>query len=179
VSQVEVQELEEGIEVGTPSKGSLADRMAARREQTERVTTEKFEVPRFEGVLSVELRLIGWKKLRSYGQRHSRMRDSALQELYVAADQLLAATVGFYEDEEVEGIVNHRKAPGKSWVSLLNEMQTARKEPVSDEITPRQALIALVGDTNVMFLWEQWQEWMKGERPDVDKEVQRDFQTTP
>jgi hypothetical protein len=121
-------------------------------------------------MLAVELRLVGWEALRRIVTKYERQRVPALQELYTAADQILLGTEGFYEVDE-DG---KRTSVEQSWITLAKA--TGRVLP--DELTPRQALISLVGDTNVLILWKEWQDWMSSRRTEVEEEVVRDFGMT-
>lgn len=181
MSQVEeVQEGEEFAEVSfgesTPS-GSLEARMAARAEEAEADVTEKWAVPgKFSDIIAVELRMLGWKTLRGIGKRHAKNRDQTLQELYVACDQIIAATVAFHEIVvDAEGAETYKELPGETWMSL------ARRgiKLLPQDLTPRQAMLALIKpDTLVPLLLQEWMEWMKDRRPDVDREVGSDFGMT-
>lgn len=153
-----------------PTTGSLQDRMQERRSSLEQITTEVFDVPRWSDILAVELKYLGYKTMRSIAQKHQRVKDPTVSEMRVAADHLLRATVGFYE------VKGEKKVPaeGMTWLSLA---RSVIKLP--EDASPRVALVGLVGDTQTVFLWQEWQEWMKGERVRIDTEVGRDFQTTP
>jgi hypothetical protein len=150
-------------------QGSLASRVEARAKELEDTVSYVFPIPTWEDIVSVELRLVGWEALRKIVTKHERQRVPAIRELYVAAEQLLVGTMKFYE-------VNDSKLEEAEtdWITLARN--TGKKLP--DNLTPRQALIAFVGDTNVAILWQQWQEWMTTRRPEVDEEIGRDFGTT-
>lgn len=160
---------EAGEEQLIDGASSLSTRMKARSEELERQVSEVFEIPGWEDVLAVELNMVGWKKLRVIGQRNRKVKDLPTQELYVAIDQLITATDGFFE---VFG--DERKSINDTWVSLARRTG----KPLPDNLTPRQAVLALVGDTRVMALYNSWQEWLQGERREVDEEVVRDFERT-
>jgi hypothetical protein len=153
--------------------GSLEARMRARREEVESLVSEKFPLPRYETMVAVELRFQGYERQRAMFERNKRQRTVALKELYTACDQILGATQAFYElagaDDE-EG-----KRTEHSWYSLA---QGVLGDKFNDESTPRQAMLALIGAEQVPTLWNDWQEWMSGQRMDVDREVERDFRTT-
>lgn len=164
----ELLEEEEGTEDLVQS--SLAQRMQSRSQELERQVTEVFDIPGWEDILSVELRLMGWQVLRGIGQRNRKVKQVALQELYTAIDSIITATSQFYEVQGERRVT----LEGDTWISLAR--RTGKKLP--DELTQRQAVLALVGDTRVMVLYNEWQEWMQGERREVDEEVMRDFETT-
>lgn len=170
MSEQVMQEMETVAEE-QPAPGSLAARMARRGEQLQNQRTEMFEVPGWEDILAVELRMLGYEESRKIGRRLSKVRDVAMQELYSFADQIIAATEGFFE--VVDG---QRRPVDRTWMQLARE-GVAR--PLPEDLTPRQAIIALLGDRRVAYLFNSWEEWMQGERPEVDEEVMRDFGRTP
>lgn len=155
---------------GTREMGSLASRMEHRAQEIESAVTEIFPIPMWEDILAVELSLVGWERLRKMVAKHNRQRNEAIRELYVAADQLLAATVAFYE----VGEDNAQTPVEQTWITLAR----ATGKPLSDDLTPRQAVIALMGDTNVLVLWKEWQDWQSSRRGETDEEVAKDFGTT-
>lgn len=171
-----VNNLQEYDDDEKPEVGSLAARVKARSEEIERTISEIFPIPAWEDILAVELRLVGWESLRRVVTKHERQRVEAMKELYTAADQLLLGTSGFYEvlPDTQEGENRYRSAGDHSWTSLARDTGKA----LPDSLTPRQALIALIGDTNVLVLWKDWQDWMSSRRGGVDTEVARDFGTT-
>lgn len=150
--------------------GSLAARMQERASELETTVSAIFPIPTWEEVLAVELRLVGWERLRRIASKHDRVRVDAIKELYVAADQILEGTTGFFE---VNG-VQRRRIEDASWQSLAK--LTGKKLP--EDLTPRKAMIALMGDTNIAIMWADWQQWMTTRRPEVDEEVAQDFGTT-
>lgn len=152
------------------ASGSLAERMQQRASELETTVSAVFAIPTWEEVLGVELRLVGWEKLRRIASKHDRVRVDAIKELYVAADQILEGTVQFYE---INGI-QKRRIEDTSW-QLLAKL-TGKKLP--EDLTPRKAMIALMGDTNIAILWADWQQWMTTRRPEIDEEVAQDFGTT-
>ena len=152
---------------------SLEARMRARRNEVEGLTSQKFPLPRYEEVASVELRYLGFERQRNLYERSKRQRSIAIRELYTAADQLLAATVGFYEMHGAED--DEGTSVDYTWVTLA---RAVLGDQLRDDATPRQALLALISPEGVPALWNDWQEWMGGQRPDVDREVASDFPTT-
>lgn len=162
-----IKEPEEGS--SSREAGSLAERMEKRAGELERTVSAIFPLPTWEDILAVELRLVGWESLRRIVTKHERHRVEAIRELYVAADQILMSTEAFYEIKE-----NDRERVETTWQDLARA--TGRK--FGPDLTSRQALIALVGDTNVAILWRDWQEWMTTRRPEVDEEIAQDFGTT-
>ena len=176
---IEEREFEGGIHVEETSSaepGSLQQRLQQRSKELEHTVSAVFPIPTLDDILAVELRLVGWEALRKIVQKHERQQVPAIRELYVAADQLLTGTIGFYELLEAggeNGAPRRRKAD-HTWQDLAR----ATGKALPEDLTPRRALIALVGDTNVAILWQQWQEWMTTRRPEVDEEVAKDFGTT-
>jgi hypothetical protein len=149
--------------------GSLEERMQARSEELEHLTTEVFDVPRWEGMLAVELKALGWKRLVDVVGKNAQIRDTSSQLLYSSADQLLAATVGFYEVEEGDDGRRETSVPDATWNTL------ACNAGASDELTPRQALIYVVGDVQTPALATEWATWAASARPRISAEVTRDF----
>lgn len=151
-------------------QGSLASRMKSRARELEGQATETFSIPGWEDILAVELRLVSWSVLRGIGQRNARVKQVPLQELYTACDAILTATVQHFEVKD-DG---KHESIDDTWMSLARRTGKALPE----DLTPRQAMIALVGDTRIMVLFNEWQEWMQGERRAVGDEVVLDFGMT-
>lgn len=150
--------------------GSLAARMKRRGAELENQRTEIFPLPGWDEILAVELRVLGYEESRKIGRKLTRMRDETLQELYSFIDQIVAATEGFYE------IDGDRRTPiDKTWMDLA---RAAAAHKLPEDLTPRRAVLSLLGDRRVAYLFSDWEEWMKGERQEVDEEVMRDFGTT-
>lgn len=168
-----VEEFEGGIhvtETNGAEPGSLQERLQHRSQELEQTVSAVFPIPTLDDILAVELRLVGWEALRKIVSKHERQQVPAIKELYVASDGILAGTVGFYEIGED----SRRTKVDSTW----QELARATGKQLPEDLTPRRALIALVGDTNVAILWQQWQEWMATRRPEVDEEVSKDFGTT-
>ena len=174
VEDRENDDVEEDVVVSngsTREPGSLASRIERRAKELESARSEKFPVPNWDDMLAVELRLVSWDALRKIVAKHERQRVPALQELYTAADQILAGTEAFYE---IDPETNEYTQVEQNWISLAK----ATGKALPDSLTPRQAMIALVGDTNILILWKDWQDWMATRRPEVGDEAKEDFTTT-
>lgn len=170
MSEQITREMEPVADESVNGAGSLAARMKRRGKELESQRTEVFEVPGWEEILAVELRLLGYDESRRIGRRLDKLRNEDMQELYSYADQLVAATEGFYE---VDG---DRRAPiDKTWMDLA---RAAAATKLPEDLTPRQAIISLLGDRRVFYLFTDFEQWMRGERREVDEEVVRDFGTT-
>lgn len=171
MSEQVTREMDVAEESEVTGGGSLKARMGRRGRELESQRSEVFEVPGYDEIIAVELRMLGYEESRKIGQRVARhTREVAMQELYAFCDQILAATEGFFE---VDG---DRRVPiDATWTSLARDASPVK---LPEELTPRQALISLVGDRRVAYLFTAWEEWMRGERSDVDEEVVRDFGTT-
>lgn len=151
---------------------SLEARARRRHQQLEQEQTEIFEVPGWQDILGVELRLIGWEEGRKIGQRLRKVKPEALRELYIMCDLILAATDGLHELLPGGGSRRSRH----TWVSLAQAVLPAGELP--DNLTPRRALIAIVGDKRVPALYAVWQNWSGGAREEVTEEVVEDFGKT-
>lgn len=166
MSITEVHEGEEFNEISpVEESGSLSERMAARADVLEQQQTDWFPIPGWEGLLEVELRALGYKSIRATIERNKRVRDIGTRELYSLADQIAKATVGF---REVEG--EKTKGISDDWVSLARRLPNA-----PDDLNTRKAILFLVGDKRLHFLVEEWGEWARSIRKDVDEEVSSDF----
>lgn len=164
-------EYEVEVEVPEPAEASssLAARMQQRSAELEKQTSEKFPIPGYEGILEVELRALGYKTIRRVQKRNERVRDEGLREIYTMADQLLMATVGFHEVLP-DGT---NKSISDDWISLAKRLPNCPEAP-----SPRQALLFVVTDKRIAFLIQEWGEWSKSVRSDLDEEVVQDFVTT-
>ena len=147
---------------------SFEDRMRARRLQREQRSTETFDVPGFEDLFKVEMQVIGYKRLADVALRHNRVRDEALRTLYIAADQILMATVGFHRVKDDGGFV---EAEGDTWLALARTFDNT----IDSTVRPRPALIRLLEGSGVIALNNDWYEWNTRGNQDVDKELMGDF----
>lgn len=163
----------EGLGVEDDVSQSLQARMRVRRDEIENLVSEKFPLPRFESMCAVELRVLGYEGQRALFERNKRQRSPALRELYTACDAIQAATVQFYELRDAGDETGVPK--DYSWNELAS---LVLGEDLRDDATPRQAMIALLGAEGIPTLWNDWQEWMGGQRMDVERELARDFPTT-
>jgi hypothetical protein len=165
------RELEEGKDAELPRDSSLASRMAARSEELARQTTVRFPIPGWEDILEVELRSLGYKTLRRAISANERIRDQGTREMYAMADQILMATVAFWEVPS--NGTGEAKQMDETWESLAKRLPNC-----PDAATPRQALLFLVGDKRLHFLVGDWGEWAKNADKGVEDEVQQDFGVT-
>jgi hypothetical protein len=153
------------------SEGSLRDRMKRRTDEMERQRTERFPVPGYTGVLEVEMRTLSWESNRTIMDRHARLRDPGLRDVYVAADTIIAATVGFWETDDA----GHRSAVETSWLDLGRGVI----DRFPEHGTPRQAILGLIKPTSrVIALWNEWGDWNLAERTTIGEELAEDFETT-
>jgi hypothetical protein len=148
---------------------SLAARMQRRRQAVEGQVTEKFPVPGWDDMVVVELKPLSWPAMRKIGERHARIRDQAMQELYTFCDHLIYATVAFHE------VVGENTRPtSHTWISLAQ----AGVQNLPEDVTNRKAMLALIRDQLVPELWNDWREWQKHIGQDTEEEVAADFVTT-
>jgi hypothetical protein len=150
-----------------PVPDSLNARLVQRADKLEEQRTARFAVPGYDGLLEVEMRSLGYRRLRTAQGRAKTERDEATRELYAICDTLLAATVGFHL---VEG--EDSPLPNETWQTI------ATRAGKGDTLTPRQALLALLKESLVMFLWTEWGEWQKNVGVQIAEEVVEDFAQT-
>lgn len=152
---------------------SLEERLHAARGSREQATTEDFPIPGISAYAWVRFRALGFKAQAKQVEKNKRVRDQATMNLYVAADTLVAATDGFYEVDQTDE-ENLIPSPGSSWNSLCKATYD-----VGDELTPRQALIRLVGDGRLIQFYNEYNTWLIGEREATADEQRQDFGGTP
>jgi hypothetical protein len=145
---------------------SLRSRMQQRSEQLEKVTTERFPVPGYDDLLEVELRVTGMRQATRIAQRNERQRDPGTKNLYVMCDLLLGATVQFWRSGADQPLK-------ETWTDFAQMV-----DGCPDNVTPRQAMIFLLKEHRVPWLYTSWEEWMRSSRPEVEEELTRDFTPT-
>jgi len=169
VSSQAIEPVESPVD-GLSNDGAFESRLQERRKQREQRKTEQFDPPGFEDLFKVEMQVVGYKRLADIALRHQRVRDDANRNLYIAADQLLAATVGFYKVEG-ERLV---EAENMTWMSLAQAF-----DPNLDAmVKPRQAMIRLLEGAGVVELHGDWYTWNTRGNAQVERELETDFQTT-
>lgn len=154
-----------------PLAGSFEARIKARRSERESRTTELFEPPGFEDLFRVEMQVLGYRHLADIALKHQRQRDDAMRALYLAADQVLAATVAFHlvKDDGSLDVIDDA-----SWLALARKMY-----PELDGATrPRVALIRLLEAAGVLALNNDWFDWNTHGNTQVDRELSGDFSET-
>lgn len=149
---------------------SLSERMAARQDVLQKTTTEWFPIPGYEGVLEVELRALGYTTVRGIMKRNEKVREDATRELYTLADQMVMATEGF---QEIVPGQPAKPLEGEDWISLARRLPNA-----PDQMTPRQAVLFLVGERRIVYLVTDWTTWGRSVATDVEAEVVSDFDMT-
>jgi hypothetical protein len=157
--------------VNPQAESGLAGRMAERAEYLETRKAEWFGVPGHDDFLEVELKTIGFKTQSKIAHRHERLRQEQLRELNTVSDMILTATLQFREI--LPGGETYRELPHHTWVTLAQMKPNCPKD-----VTPRQALLFIVGDDRILPFAHEYQSWMSTVRVDVDEEVVRDFETT-
>lgn len=152
--------------------GSLASRIAARRAKLQANSDKVFDVPGYEGILAARYRVLGWTEMRGIGKRHERMEDEALQELYVAADNLILACDDVLEVKP-DGT---RESLNLRWGTALADrlgVTVPENVPGSRE---RQALLAIIArDTWVITHYGEVAMWQESATEDVDETVVADL----
>lgn len=157
------------VAAAIPTPGSLEQRVAERREKLEQKTTELFDVPGYEGVFQVELRLLGGKRQFGIVEALERVHDDYRKALSAATDMILASTVGIHAIVDDEGTT--ALAEGMTWLRLA---QAADKK-LGPEVKSRAALIRLLGENGVLDLAGEWRMWMRNRGTKVDRDLERDF----
>jgi hypothetical protein len=165
--------LEEAQEVAQAGRdGSFEERMQQVRRQREQRTTELFDVPGFEGIFRVELQVLGAKRMSDIAFSHARQRDDSLRALYIQADQVLAATVGFRKVQDDGTVV---EADGMTWLDAAR----AYDPTLNATIRPRVALIRLLDDGKGLGeLHGDWYVWNTRGNESVNRELTEDFPGT-
>lgn len=149
--------------------GSLQARARHRRDRLLKHKTTIIEVPGYEGILAVEYRAISYQEGRKIAARQERQSDEALRELYIAADQLIAASVNAYEVTD-DG---DQKPLNMGWGVALARMLGV---DIYEGMTLRQAVMAcFVRDTFLTRHWAEYTEWLGSAQVDADEEQRQDF----
>lgn len=152
---------------------SLQARAEARREALLQRQTTIIEVPGYEGILAMEYRAMTYAEGRKINARHERQRDEATRELYVAADQLIAASVNAHELTEGK---NESTPLEVGWGVALARMLGVE---VAEGTTVRQAMMGCFArDTFLTRHWADYVEWLSSAEADVDEEQRADFPVT-
>lgn len=150
---------------------SFEARMQKRRVQREQRTTEIFEVPGFEDLFKVEMQVVGYKRLADIALANQRQRDDALKTLAIAAEQIIAATAGFYKIQDDGSLA---RAEGATW-----QMFARAFDPSLDQtVKPRVALVRLLEGQGVLTLHSEWYIWNGRGSEEVDEELVKDFPVT-
>lgn len=149
---------------------SLDNRMGRRAEALAVQQTEWFPIPGWEDMLEVELRSLGYKTMSAIQHANQKVRDPGTQELYNMADQLLRATEGFREVPEDD--------PDGERIPLLDDWTSLAARLGRQNLSPRQALLVIVDEKRIHFLVQEWAQWARSVRADIDKETAEDFVRT-
>jgi DNA-binding PucR family transcriptional regulator len=145
--------------------------MQQRRRERELRTSEMFDPLGFEGLFKVEMQVLGYRRMADIALHHQRQRDDALRQLYIAADQVIAATVAFHMVDD-DGALD--PIDDASWLSIAQRMY-----PELDEATrPRVALIRLLEAPAVLALNNEWYAWNTRGNAEVERELGADLSGT-
>ena len=107
--------------------------------------------------------MLGYRQLADLSLKHQRQRDDAMRSLYLAADQVLTATVAFHlvKDDGSLDVIDDA-----SWSAIARKMY-----PELDRTTrPRVALIRLLDAPGVLALNNEWYDWNTHQHT-VDREL--------
>lgn len=153
---------------------SLRERMADRTEDVARKFTKIWPIPGWEDYVAVELRMLSYRETRLiYKRAEMETKDEVTAELYGIADQVITATEGFHLIDDRGGF---DPIEGASWMDVARSMPNAN---LPEDMTPRQALFALVGDRTLALWFSEFDGWQRRGGRDVGEQVMRDFGTTP
>jgi hypothetical protein len=155
-------------ENGGPRIGSLAARIATRRDELERREDDLIDVPGFEDVFKLQVKPVGSKAQQRIVDRHERVHDKALRGSYINSDILVAATVGFWE---VNGDEQPVLCEGVTWKDIAG----ARHGSEAGGWTHRQALLSVIPDHMLNLFASNYMEWLRGTEVSVSKDLERDF----
>lgn len=151
--------------------GSFEARMKERRNEREQRTTEFFEPPGFEDLFRVEMQVLAYTVISDIVMAHQRQRNETMKNLYINADIVLKATVGFYlvkDDESLDLIEDG------NWTSVARVMY-----PELDAMTkPRVAMIRLLEGQGIAELAAAWNEWNTRGNTQIERELRADFSVT-
>lgn len=152
------------------SPNSLEARVAERRKAIEARTTQLFDVPGYEGILKVELQVVGGKRQYAILTRHENIRDEYRQRLMGAAGLVLAATVAFHSVLDDEG--NTALAEECSWKRLAKAADPTLLDSVVDGPGGGSvALLRLLGEEGTIALAGDWKLWQRSRGQQVSKEL--------
>jgi hypothetical protein len=154
---------------------SLSARMEKRADALQIDSSEKFEIPGYEGLLAVELRRLGYRTVKQIQKANARVKDEAMRDIYNIADQIARATIGLFQimGTDADGDTIYKEL-NDSWIDLAHRL------PNSERIdTTRKAILFLTGgDQRIHFFANEWGAWQQSGKQDEDQEVRRDFTTT-
>lgn len=148
---------------------SLEQRLRRHRADLDLYQTETFPVPRWGKMVHVELGVVGYRRLARIADSHKRVRDEPTRNLYIGADALLAATVGF---REVKG--DTLEPVDLDWVKFAR----AAYPELDAGTSPRVALIKVVGDDLLPEFVQEWRDWNRERGEDTDGELAADLGET-
>lgn len=148
---------------------SLAGRMEQRAQELAMERTEWFTIPGWDDIFEVQLRSLGFRTIKKAVTRNRSVREEDTRDLYSMCDNLIMATVGFRRIDESEP----EELPGVSWKTLAGYLPNA---PAN--LSQRQGLLLMLGETRIMFLLEEYTVWSRDTRAEIDKEAAEDFGST-
>lgn len=151
---------------------SLAGRIAERRRDLERKTTEDFDVPGYEGILVARYKVVGYAANRKIGKRHESMPAWIKAELYTMADTLILANVDLLENGG-DDPAGHRPL-GLRWG--VKAAQDLFRCQLPDNATARQAMFAIFpDDMKLMRHYGDVSQWILGNNPRIDDDLAADL----
>lgn len=152
-----------------PTLGSLEARVAERRAKLEAETTHRFDVPGYEGVLKVELQLVGGKRQHAIFKKHEVVRREYDQTLRVGGEIILAATCGFYSVVGEQEVL----AENCTWKRLAKAAHPYLDDAVLEAPGGnRVALVTLISEEGVLDLVGEWKKWSRNRGADLEEALE-------
>lgn len=156
-----------------PAAGSLEERIALRRQRLEQRDTEVFDVPGMEGIVLVEMRVLGGKRQFAAIAATERIHDDYRKVVQTASDLILAATVAFHK---VLDDGDTALAEGLTWKKIAQAVDpTLEDATLARKGGGRVALARALGESSIMELMADWREWTRTRGSKIARELEADF----
>lgn len=140
---------------------SLRDLLRGSREALQATRTIDLPVPGW-GALVARYHVLSWRETRQITARHERVRDVAQQELYIAADSLIAACDGTFAS------LDGQLQP----LNMIYGIDLARYLGEDGAESARQAVFQLIpNEIQLITHYGELMAWMQGENVSVDEDL--------